>query len=69
MFLGQTPRFRPTQTRHREPFSKKWGNLKASFALHFAFYNFCRMHSTIRCTPAMESGITNHIWTIGELLS
>jgi IS1 family transposase len=55
-------------TRLTNAFSKKWENLKAAVALHFAFYNFCRMHKTIRCTPAMESGITNHVWSLAELL-
>jgi IS1 family transposase len=55
-------------TRLTNAFSKKWGNLKAAVALHFAFYNFCRTHKTPRCTPATESGITNHVWTIQELL-
>lgn len=55
-------------TRLTNGFSKKWENLKASFALHFAFYNFCRMHKTIRCTPAMEGGLTNHIWSLAELI-
>ncbi len=49
-------------------FSKKWDNLRAAMALYFAYYNSCRIHSSIRCTPAMESGITGHIWTLRELL-
>jgi len=49
-------------------FSKKWENLKAAYALWFAWYNFCRVHSTLRVTPALEAGITDHIWTIGALL-
>lgn len=55
-------------TRLTNGFSKKWENLKAMLAIFFAWYNFCRIHSTIRVTPAMEAGITDHIWTIGELL-
>jgi IS1 family transposase len=55
-------------TRLTNGFSKKWENLKAAIALYFAYYNFCRIHSSIRCTPAMESGITNHVWTMQELL-
>jgi transposase-like protein/IS1 family transposase len=55
-------------TRLTNAFSKKWENLKAAIALHFAFYNFCRMHKTIRCTPAMESGLTSHVWSLAELL-
>lgn len=50
-------------------FSKKWENLRAALALHFAYYDFCRVHSTIRVTPAMEAGITDHVWTLAELLS
>ena len=49
--------------------SKKWDNLWAAYCLHFAYYNFCRVHQTLRVTPAMESGITDHIWTIAELLA
>lgn len=37
-------------------------------ALHFAYYNFCRIHKSLRVTPAMEAGLTNHIWTVKELL-
>ena len=42
-------------TRQSIGFSKKWENLKATLALYFAYYNFCRIHSSIRCTPAMEA--------------
>lgn len=55
-------------TRLTNAFSKKWANLKAAYALQFAYYNFCRVHQTLRITPAMEAGITNHIWTLRELL-
>lgn len=55
-------------TRLTNGFSKKWDNLKAALALYFAYYNFCRIHSSIRCTPAMESGLTGHVWTLRELL-
>jgi transposase-like protein/IS1 family transposase len=55
-------------TRLTNAFSKKWDNLRAMMAIYFAFYNFCRIHSTIRCTPAMESGITSRVWTIRDLL-
>lgn len=55
-------------TRLTNAFSKKWTNLKAALALHFAFYNFCRIHSTIRCTPAMAAGITKSVWTLKDLL-
>lgn len=56
-------------TRLTNAFSKKWLNHKAAYALYFAHYNFCRVHSTLRVTPAMESGITDHVWTLAELLA
>lgn len=56
-------------TRLTNAFSKKWDNLRAALALHFAYYNFCRVHKTLRCTPAMEAGITNTIWTLQDLLT
>ncbi len=49
-------------------FSKKWENLNAALALYFAYYNFCRIHSSIRCTPTMEAEITNTVWTMRDLL-
>ena len=55
-------------TRLTNAYSKKLANLKAAVALHFAYYNFCRIHSSLRVTPAMEAGLTDHIWSIGELL-
>ena len=55
-------------TRLTNAFSKKWENLEAAYALHFAYYNFCRVHRTLRVTPAMEAGIAGHIWTIAELI-
>jgi transposase-like protein/IS1 family transposase len=56
-------------TRLTNAFSKKWMNLKYSYALHFACYNFCKVHSSLRVTPAMESGITDHVWSLGELIA
>jgi hypothetical protein len=50
-------------------FSKKLENLKHAIALHFAYYNFCRVHRSLRVTPAMEAGIADHVWTLGELLA
>lgn len=55
-------------TRLTNTFSKKWENLEAAYALWFAFYNFCRIHKTLRVTPAMESGLADHAWSVGELL-
>jgi len=56
-------------TRLTNAFSKKWENMEAAYALWFAYYNFCRVHQTLRVTPAMEAGITGHIWTIAELIA
>lgn len=57
-------------TRLTNAFSKKWLNLKWAYALQFAYYNFCRQHHSLnKCTPAMEAGITDHIWEIEELIT
>ena len=62
-------------TRLTNAFSKKRENLKAALALFFAYYNFCRPHSSLKTetikkqTPAMASGLTDHVWSIGELLA
>ena len=56
-------------TRLTNGFSKKWTRLHAHLALYFAYCNFCRVHTTLRVTPAMEAGITNHIWTLRELIA
>lgn len=56
-------------TRLTNAFSKKLENLQAAVALHFAHYNFVRIHSSLKCTPAMEAGITNQIWSIRDLIS
>ena len=55
-------------TRLTNAFSKKWENHYAALALYFAYYNFVRIHSSIRVTPAMEAGLTDHVWTLGEML-
>ena len=55
-------------TRLTNAFSKKCANLQAAVAIHFAWYNFCRVHKSLRVTPAMAAGITDHIGTISELL-
>jgi hypothetical protein len=55
-------------TRLTNAFSKKLDNHKAACALHFADYNFCRIHRSLRVTPAMEAGITDHVWSVRELL-
>ncbi len=56
-------------TRLTNRLSKKCDNLNAALAPNFAYYNFSRIHQTLRVTPAMEAGITNHIWSAGELLA
>jgi hypothetical protein len=55
-------------TRLVNGFSKKRRNHGAHLALHFAWYNFCRIHETIRVTPAMEAGLTDHVWSVAELV-
>lgn len=49
-------------------FSKKLENHVAAIALYVANYNLCRVHETLRITPAMQLDVTDHIWTIGELV-
>jgi IS1 family transposase len=56
-------------TRLTNAYSKKLDNLKAAIALHFAWYNFVRVHQTLRVTPAMASNLTDHIWTLEDLLT
>jgi IS1 family transposase len=55
-------------TRLTNAFSKKLENFQAAIALHFAYYNFCKVHGTIRCTPAMEAGVEKSQWTVAELV-
>jgi IS1 family transposase len=55
-------------TRLTNAFSKKVDNLRWSVALHFMHYNFCRLHQTLRVTPAMEAGVTDHIWNLEEVV-
>jgi len=56
-------------TRLTNAFSKKIENHRHSIALHFTHYNFCRIHKTLRVTPAMEAGISNHVWSLEDLAS
>ena len=49
-------------------FSKKMENFKAAVALHYAYYNFVKTHKTIRCTPAVEAGVTETAWTVADLV-
>lgn len=55
-------------TRLTNGFSKRLRHDKAAIALHLAFYNWCRLHGSLRVTPAMESGLTDHPWGLRELL-
>ena len=55
-------------TRLTNAFSKKLENHGHSVAMYFMYYNFCRVHQTLRVTPAMEAGLSDHVWTIEELV-
>lgn len=55
-------------TRLTNAFSKKVENLAYAVALHFMYYNFCRIHQTLRVTPAMEAGVSDHVWSLEELV-
>lgn len=55
-------------TRLTNGFSKKIENHEHSVALHFMHYNFCRIHKSLRVTPAMEAGIADHVWEISEMV-
>ena len=55
-------------TRLTNAFSKKLENLKAAMSVHFCWYNFCRIHQTLRVTPAMEAGIADHVWSLEEVV-
>lgn len=55
-------------TRLTNAFSKKLENFKAAVGLYFAYYNFVRIHKSLRMTPAMAGGVTDHVWTVEELL-
>jgi hypothetical protein len=55
-------------TRLTDAHSKKWDNHEAALGLFFAYYSFCRVHSTIKMTPAMATGWAFRPWTLAELL-
>jgi hypothetical protein len=55
-------------TRLTNAFSKKIENHEAAIALHYMHYNFARVHQSLRVTPAMEAGITDHMWSIEEII-
>jgi len=54
-------------TRLRNRHSKKIDNHRHAVALHYMYYNFCKIHQTLRVTPAMEAGLTDHVWSLQEL--
>lgn len=56
-------------TRLTNGFSKKIENHAHAVAIHFAYYNFCKIHGSLRVTPAMEAGISDHVWSIEELVA
>jgi len=56
-------------TRLTNAFSKKAENHLWAIALHYMYYNFCRIHQTLRVTPAMEAGISDHVWSIKEIVA
>jgi len=55
-------------TRLTNAYSKKMANHAAMVALYFMYYNFGRVHQTLRVTPAMEAGLASHVWTIEEIV-
>ncbi len=56
-------------TRLTNAFSKKVENLEHSVSIHYMYYNFCRIHKSLRVTPAMEAGITDHVWGLEEVVA
>lgn len=54
-------------TRLTNGFSKKVENLEHAVALHFMHYNFARIHKTLKVAPAMEAGVSNHLWSLEEI--
>ena len=55
-------------TRLTNGFSKKLENHMHAVSLHFMFYNFCKIHGSLRVTPAMEAGIDDHVWRMEEVV-
>lgn len=56
-------------TRLTNAFSKKLSNLEHAVSFHFMYYTFWRIHQTLRITPAMKAGVTDHVWEIEEILA
>jgi hypothetical protein len=56
-------------TRLTNAFSKKLENHMAAVSLYFMYYNFGRIHQTLRVTPAMEAGVSDHVWSVEEIVA
>jgi hypothetical protein len=56
-------------TRLTNAFSKKLENHALSVAVHYMHYNFCRIHKTLRITPAMAAGVTDHVWSAADIVA
>lgn len=56
-------------TRLTNAFSKKVENHEHMLALFFCYYNFCRIHQSLRVTPAMQAGVSKHVWDISEIVA
>jgi IS1 family transposase len=56
-------------TRKTNAFSKKIENHKHAIALHYMYYNFARIHKSLRVTPAMEAGIADHVWSLADIIT
>lgn len=55
-------------TRLTNAFSKKIENHRMAVAVHFVHYNFCRIHQSLRITPAMAAGLADHVWSLAEMV-
>lgn len=55
-------------TRLTNAFSKKLQDHEAAIALHFVYYNFARVHQSLRITPAMAAGVADHFWSLEEIV-
>lgn len=56
-------------TRLTNGFSKKFEAHANAVALHFVYYNFCRIHKTLRLTPAMAAGVSDHLWDVSDIVA
>lgn len=56
-------------TRLTNGFSKKLENHEHALALYFMYYNFARIHQALRVTPAMEAGVSDHVWALDEIVA